>query len=310
MPLARTAKDAVKRLWASGFEVGQRLGVNVTPNHFYSDIPDLRELKSEASWRRPLSMAGVAGTDLGAQMAFVRDCCDPFAEQLSRRDIHARACAVNGVGGYGPGEAAMLYAFVRRHRPARVVQIGCGVSTAVIENAAREEGYTPQIVCVEPYPSPYLQQAAAAGRIRLIAQKAQHTDQGELADVGEGGLLFVDSTHTLRPGGEVTRIVLEAMPRLPGRSWVHFHDITFPYDYTPRLLRDHELFFWHETVLLQAFLCGNARFEIAASLSMLNHADAAALAGALRDFSPARLEDGLIASEGNYASSIFLRVKA
>jgi hypothetical protein len=63
-------------------------------------------------------------------------------------------------------------------------------------------------------------------------------------------------------------------------------------------------------VLLQAFLCHNSRFEIAASLSMLTHADPAALANLLCDYVPARMSDGLMASAGDYATSIFLRVKA
>jgi hypothetical protein len=309
MALRRTIKDAIKRSWSALFELGQRAGVNITPNHFYSDIPDFQELRGDSRWKRPLSMVGIAGADVAAQFAFVRECCGPLAERLARRDIHRAACEANGEVGYGPGEAAMLYAFIRRHRPARIVQIGCGVSTSIIQAAASEEGYTPEIICVEPYPSPFLTKEAAAGRITLIADKAQHTDPARLADVGPGGLLFVDSTHTLRPGGEVTRVVLEAMPRLPASGWAHFHDITFPYDFTPRLFRYRELFFWHETVLLQALLCGNPKLEIAASLSMLNHADPRTLAALLKDFNPATLRDGLIESDGDYASSIFIRVR-
>lgn len=308
MGLSRGARDSIKRAWQIAFEFGQRLGVNITPNHFYSDIPDFRELKRETAWRRPYSMVGVAGADLGSQLEFVRDCCRPVAERLGRRDVHKLAIAANGEGGYGTGEAAFLYAFIRRHRPPRVVQVGCGVSTAVIELAAKEEGYAPEIVCIEPYPTVFLQTAAAQGRIRLIKEKAQVVDLPVLTDVGPGGLLFVDSTHTLRPGSEVTRIILEVLPRMNPGTWVHFHDIMFPHDYNPGMLWKFALFFPHETPMLQAFLCGNPRYQIAASLAMLHNADAASLAKELVDYTPARMRDGLYQSEGDFASSVYLRV--
>lgn len=307
MGLSRSARDTIKKLWQRGFEMAQRAGVNITPNHFYSDIPDFRELRRETSWRRPASMVGIRGRELGPQMAFVRDCCDPVADRLARRDIHRLACEANGEAGYGAGDAAMLYAFIRRHRPPRIVQVGCGVSTAIVELAARDAGYTPRIVCIEPFPTAFLRQAAAAGRIELIPRRAQDVELEFLTGVGEGGLLFVDSTHTLRPGSEVTRIVLEALPRLPSGAWAHFHDITFPYDYHPRMLWKFALFFSHETQLLQAYLCENERYEIAASLAMLNNADPAALAAVLRDYTPAAIRDGLYESEGDFATALYLR---
>ena len=49
-------------------------------------------------------------------------------------------------------EAEFLYCFIRAQRPKRIVQIGCGVSTAVCLLAARDEGYSPRIICIEPYP--------------------------------------------------------------------------------------------------------------------------------------------------------------
>lgn len=310
MGLSRKARDSVKQVWQKAFELGQRLGVNITPNHFYSDIPDFRELRSETWWRRPFSLVGVRGADPDPQWQFVRDCCDPVRDRLARRDIHKLACEANGEAGYGTGDAAFLYAFIRRHRPPRIVQIGCGVSTAVIDLAAKETGYTPEIVCVEPYPTAYLKRAAAAGTIRLIPEKAQRVDLPVLTNLGPGGMLFVDSTHTLRPGSEVTRIILEALPRLPAGAWAHFHDITLPHDYHPRMLWKFALFFPHETPLLHAFLCGNDRFEIAASLALLNNLDAARLAEELADYQPARIRSGLYESDGDFASAIYLRTRA
>lgn len=306
--MKRAARDLVKTAWQRVFEAAQRLGVNVTPNHFYSGIPDYRELRRDPRWRRPQSMIGIRGAELESQWEFVRSCCGPVRERLERTGIHAAAVAAHGEAGYGQGDAAFLYAFIRTHRPPRIVQVGCGVSTRVILAAARDAGYATEIVCVEPYPNEAMRRAGADGLIRLIAEPAQHVDLSVLSDVGEGGLLFVDSTHALRVGGEVSWIVLEVLPRLPRRCWAHFHDVTFPYDYHPRMMWKFALFFPNETTLLLAFLCGNERFEIAASLAMLNNADAGKLAGLLREYTPARVKDGLYESEGDFANALYLKV--
>src|SRR5439155_14496382 len=134
--------------------------------------------------------------------------------RIARGDIHTTACARNGEPGYGPVEADVLFAFVFTHRPRRIVQIGCGVSTAVCLLAASEAGYRPAITCIEPYSNSFLRSAAQAGEITLIPQPVETLDYSFLADLGAGDLFFVDSSHTLGPAGEVTRITLEMLPRL------------------------------------------------------------------------------------------------
>src|SRR5262249_12511849 len=151
---------------------------------------------------------------------------------------HPRACDDNGEAGFGPVEADFLDAFITTERPARIVQVGCGVSTSIILRAAGDAGYKPEIVCVEPYPTEYLRRAEREGQIEPGAEKAQKVPRELLPGLGDSGFLFVDSTHTGKPGSEVNRLILEVLPRLARGSWVHFHDIYFPYDYQPGLLSD------------------------------------------------------------------------
>ena len=134
-------------------------------------------------------------------------------------------------GGYGEIEAEVLFGFVASRRPRRVIQIGCGVSTAVMLMAAAKADYKPEIVCIEPYPSAYLREAESKGLIRLVVEPAQVVDFDVIADLGDDDLLFVDSTHAVKPGSEVNYLIHEVLPRLRPGAWVHFHDIYFPYDY-------------------------------------------------------------------------------
>lgn len=307
--LTRRLKTAGKQALHGLFALGQGLGVNILPRHFYSQIPDLAAMKHDRSWRAPMSMAGVAGADIAGQVAFLEHCAP--ASAAPGRDIHAEAIASNGSdGGYGPIEAAFLYAFVRTWKPARVVQVGCGVSTAVILAAGADAGYRPEVVCIDPYPTGYLSRESAAGRIRLEATPAQTADLALLTDLKAGDLLFIDSTHAVKPGSEVNRIVLEVLPRLAAGVFVHFHDIYFPYDYPRRLLTE-DLFFHSESTLVHAYLAGNPRCRIEAALSMLHYAAPQALAGRFSQYRPQANDDGLAGSDGlHFPSALWLRTTA
>ena len=301
-------KQQMKGLLRSVFEVGQRFKVDILPRHFYSEIPSIAQLRATTSWRGPRNMAYIGGSEIASQQAFVSSCTEGLDSTMTAGSLHRRACEMNGLQeGFGSIEADFLYCFVRSQRPPRIIQIGCGVSTAICILAAADAGYKPEIVCIEPYPTEFLKQQAAAGTIRLVEEKFQDSNLplGEILE--GGGLFFVDSSHTLGPAGEVTELICDVLPTLPAGTWVHFHDIVFPYDYPSRILTS-ELFFGHETALLHAFLVLNSRYSIAASLSMLHHAAPDELAKSLPNYRPARFDQGLRLSEGDFPSSIYLRV--
>lgn len=309
--LKRRLKNGLKRGMRGAFEIGQRLGWDLLPRHFYSEIPDIRRLRRSAGWKRPFPMEGVQGADLAGQEAFLRTIVPPpLVDRVAAGDIHARACQRNGEPGFGPIEAECLFAFVHTLRPPRIVQVGCGVSTAICLQAAGEAGYRPEIVCIEPYPSAFLTAADAAGEIRLVRRPVEDLVAAEaLADLRADDLFFVDSTHCLGPAGEVTRLVLEFLPLLPAGAHAHFHDIYFPYDYSPDVL-DGGLFFHHESPLLHAFLHGNRRFRLSLAMSDLHHRAPRALAAVFRNYTPAGRDEGLTVGKGHFPSSAYVMATA
>jgi hypothetical protein len=56
------------------FVHGQRLGVDVLPRHFYSEIPVIRELRRTQHWRAAYSLFGVDGVDIPSQVDFLIGC--------------------------------------------------------------------------------------------------------------------------------------------------------------------------------------------------------------------------------------------
>lgn len=288
----RALRNAIKRNVKRFFELGQRFGIDLLPRHFYSSIPDFRELRADDRWRRPYEMVGVAGADVAGQAAFLGSIMTTDARaRLRGGDVYARACRANGEAGYGLADADVLFAFVLAKRPARIVQVGCGVSTAIILDAAARAGYAPALTCVDPYPTPMLRELSTAGRLRLLAEKAQHVPVAELCAPGAGDLLFVDASHATTPNSDVNRLILDVLPRLPAGVYVHFHDVQFPYDFGPNILGPGDLFFGAESLLLHAFLVHNPRCRIAMSMSMLHHAGA--LDGLLVNYEPFASDRGL-----------------
>lgn len=308
--LSRSVKERAKRFSRTMLEQSQRIGLNVYPHHFYTQIPDLRGLRNDRTWAVRRSMVGVAGADdVDAQLARVATWMTlGIGDAAGQKKIHASAVEENGEdGGFGgPADASVFFGYLGHHRPGKLVQVGCGVSTAVALQAVDHFNFSCEIICLEPYPTPYLRQQNRAGRIRLIEEPAQTSVVQHAQELSNGDLLFVDSTHTVMVGSEVNVIVHEALPRLKPGVLVHFHDITFPYDFRRDVL-ERDLFFWGETSLLHAYLSDNPKFRVDASLSMLHHDRLDSLQELVPSYAPQRIVGGLATDNGEFASSIYLR---
>ena len=125
------------------------------------------------------------------------------------------------------------------------------------------------------------------GLTDLARIDAQAVPEEAFTELRSGDVLFVDTTHTVKLGSEVNRIVLRVLPLLAPGVVVHFHDIYLPYEY-PRYLFDDYALYWSEQYLLQAFLCLNPHFEVLCSVHALCRdrpaaADAAGLASTGQD---------------------------
>lgn len=309
----RRAKNWGKARLRGAFEAGQRLGFDVLPRHFYSEIPNIRALKQDRAWQRPHTLVGVAGTDMDEQLGWLSIICPPtLAALLPDLDLQQRAGEANGASGFGRIEADLLYCFVRTQKPRKMIQVGAGASTWVALEAARDEKTNIEITCVDPYPTDFLKRLAAEGSIQLRDVPVQALSSAELTLLGAGDVLFIDSTHTVSPGSDVNYLILEILPRLAKGVLVHFHDVTMPYDYMPYLLTS-DLFFWTESVLLHAYLIDNPRFEIRLGCAMVHDTALKRAQQIIPTYgSPMRTQRGIMAGSdtGAFPTSMWLEVVA
>lgn len=177
---------------------------------------------------------------------------------------------------FGPGDAEFLYQYVRWLKPARVVEIGSGHSTRLLKTALErnrsEDGRPSRHICVEAYEMPWLE---ALG-VELIREKVEACPREVFDGLGAGDLLFIDSSHIIRPQGDVLCEFLEILPRLKSGVHVHVHDIFSPRDYPHAWLFGSGLFF-NEQYLLEAVLAQKERYQVVAALNHLKHVDEAGL---------------------------------
>ena len=123
--------------------------------------------------------------------------------------------------------AAAAYTMVRRHRPARIVEVGSGHSTRFLARAVADAELKTRITAIDPRPRASLEGLP----IELLRTPVQTAGRAPFTNLRAGDFLFVDSSHQCRPGSDVEYIFEQILPALPGGVFVHFHDIFLPGEY-------------------------------------------------------------------------------
>lgn len=165
---------------------------------------------------------------------------------------------------FGFSSAALLHTMIRTHNSRKVIEIGGGFSSLITLQALRlNHGDDFRFDCVEPYPSPWLEETlrAQAGA-RLLRQPVEQLALELLVDLEKDDILFIDSSHCVRLASDVNFLYLQVIPRLKPGVIVHIHDIYIPYEYPRVHFHGRTKLFWNEQYLLQALLTDNPRIEV------------------------------------------------
>jgi hypothetical protein len=251
------------------FPIWERHGFHVTPVHFYQPIPDTQTLP-ETLWNRSSKLVGVDMND-SVQLDLLRNCFPKFREEYEQFPTKptgqpSRFYLSNGL--FDGTDALVAYCMVRHFQPRLIIEIGGGFSSLILGEAAAKNNSSP-LICVEPFPQEFLKRGFL-GLHSLIEKRVEDVELEFFSQLGSGDILFIDSSHTVKIGGDVNYLFLEVLPRLNPGVIVHVHDIFFPFDYRRDWVLE-ELRFWTEQYLLQAFLSFNSEFEVLISNSYLSH---------------------------------------
>ena len=246
----------------------RRVGVFPIRDHYYEPMFHPRHLYRPLDQERRLP-----GIDFNIPRQLELLAQFDYAAELSRLPRKA----AEGIFHYdnpnfGAGDAEFLYSAIRHFKPARILEIGSGYSTlmmmqAIAANRAQDPGYRCGVVCVEPYEMAWLDGTPG---IEVLRRPVELLDERHVTDLRINDILFIDSSHVIRPQGDVVREYLELLPLLAPGVLVHIHDISTPRDY-PALWVVDEVKLFNEQYLVEALLSGGTRFGVIGALNMLAH---------------------------------------
>lgn len=236
-------------------QLADDLGFHVRPIHYYEPLPDFRSITPAHLTRRRESRA--VAFDVESQLRLAARLPLAYGAELAET-----VPQFDFANPYFAGlDAAFYYALIRDLRPARVVEIGGGMSTRIAALALaknRSEGVGGELVCIEPFPAARL--TANMPLVTLIEKGVEDVALEEFERLQPNDILFIDSSHVLKFGGDVCREFLEILPVLGVGVWVHVHDVFFPYDYPAAWLIE-ERRAYNEQYVLEAFLAFNRAYE-------------------------------------------------
>jgi hypothetical protein len=249
----------------------RKIGVFPIRDHYYEPLFNDAHLSKPLDEARKLP--GIA-FNVDQQLEFLGelDFADEFEEffELQKDDPSEASFRFNNLA-FEPGDAEFLYQAIRHFRPRTLIEIGSGSSTKIARHAlamnAKDGGPQPRQICIEPFEQPWLESFGDIELVRVPVEACEIDWRHELAS---DDLLFIDSSHMIRPQGDVLYEYLEILPQLASGVLVHVHDIFTPRDYLDTwLYRD--VRFWNEQYLLEAVLGNSARYEVVAALNLLQH---------------------------------------
>jgi Methyltransferase domain len=259
----------VKKMAQTGIGTNACLELGCLPMlvHFYTPVPDIREITDRGVFdarssltgiefqpERQLELLALLGNKFGAE------CHWP----LEQTDADGGFYLSNGSFSFGC--AAALHCMIRNFKPKRIIEVGSGNSSLVIASALennRSERKSAEYTIIDPYPKAFISAEKFSETSNLVVNKVELTDVKQFEILQENDMLFIDSGHTVKIGSDVNFLILDVLPRLRPGVIVHFHDINLPFA-PPQSYYTNPAFrvFWTEEYLLQAFLSCNNDFEI------------------------------------------------
>jgi hypothetical protein len=261
--LENLAESEAARRWAPQL---------VPPGHFYSAIPsveDLGRLEShlyDAPWRQP------PGLNLReeAQLTLLHEIKPLYDEIQLPLDPDPAWRYHSNNPAYCYPDAFFLHAMIRRLRPKQMIEVGSGYSSCLtLDINERFFGGSIRLTFIEPHPQLLLELARPTDQLDIVERRVEDVPLDRFRELQANDILFIDSTHVVRVGNDVTYLFFSVFPALQRDVYIHLHDIFYPFEYPSQWLREGRQ--WAELYLLRAFLMYNTTFEVVLMNTYLLH---------------------------------------
>ena len=232
--------------------------------HYYSPIPSSEDILGYLRSRDPMHLE-LPDIKLNKESQFRRlQEYQRFYDELPFPEKQSPDCRYYyDQSWFCYADAIFLYSFLRQTKPRKIVEVGSGFSSAVILDTL--ERFLPQqteITFIEPYPDRLISILKNHDKNKhlILNTRVQEAPIEVLRSLGPGDLLFIDSSHVVKCGSDVSFLMFDIMPQLSSGVFVHFHDVFYPFEYPPGWLTAGR--YWNEAYFLRAFLAYNSEWNI------------------------------------------------
>jgi hypothetical protein len=201
--------------------------------HLRQVVPEDLERLDPDDYRPPARILG-RGVDLREreQLELLHAWRGRFAELFGvlRSDPAINTAGDGGYrlhnGQYPTPDAEVYAAMICDRQPRRIVEVGAGYSTRIARRAIEYGSPGSELIVVDPEP-----RASVAQLVDRIHRTRVETLDPAVLGIDEQTLLFIDSSHVTRAGGDVPLLFCSLLPELAPGVLVHVHDVFLPYDY-------------------------------------------------------------------------------
>lgn len=243
----------------------QKVGIYPVKDHYYEPFP---QIKYKSDQKR---LDNLIDLNIDNQLKLLSEFnYHNEIENLWENGGELKVKYKNTNRNFSSGSIDILYSFIRHFKPSKIIEIGGGYSTiiaanALLENKKKDVACQYDHTCIEPYEMNWLKDLP----INLIREQVQNVNIKLFESLKENDILFIDSSHMIKPEGDVLYEYLRILPILQKGVIIHIHDIFTPYNYPDNWIKEN-LILWNEQYLLESILIHSNNFKILNSLYYLH----------------------------------------
>jgi hypothetical protein len=233
------------------------------PGHFYSPYPNLNEVKDMETqiWDKNIISNGI-NLQTNRQLELL-DKFNEYAVQYDFPRVKGNKYRYYYENDKYVGESVSTFCMIKHINPKRIIEVGSGFTSALLLDINEcFSNDTIKLTFIEPYPDLLysLLRQGDSQKVNIVADKLQNVDIQLFDALEENDILFIDSSHVVKPGSDVSLLFKHIFPRLNKGVYIHFHDIFYPFEYPEAWIEMGIA--WNELYVLHAFLQYNSEFEV------------------------------------------------
>ncbi|MCW0220502.1 MAG: class I SAM-dependent methyltransferase, partial [Prosthecobacter sp.] len=221
--------EAINILKKTPFSEIQRAGYHFQANDYYSPLNDVSFLKENFDlWKDRPSPSSI-NWNVDEQLAIAEKVGD-YVDELrdvpqDQRPGTIEYCWNNPM--WNNSDALVQYGLLRHLKPNRIVEIGCGWSSLLMQRALDRNNAACHVTQIEPYPNPELFKLFPKDW-KLHQTPLQRAPFEIFESLQAGDICFYDGSHCSKVASDVNWFFFEVLPRLAPGVLIHIHDIFLP----------------------------------------------------------------------------------